>query len=214
VAIVLLALLMGLSTSLSCVAICVPVIIPYVSLNDNPSWQTGLVSSVAFSFGRFIAYLGLVLIIYLMKSLLPSGPRVEAIGILISGVVCIFSSLTFFNLWKSSSRLSNLFNHVFSGDKPPIFLGMIMGISPCGPLLAALAFSMTLSTLGQMGLFITFFWLASSVLMIFLGSITGGITRLFGRRVGLERVRRISSTALLLIGLVLIARGSGLLLIR
>jgi ABC-type antimicrobial peptide transport system permease subunit len=60
-----------------------------------------------------------------------------------------------------------------------------------------------------MGLFVTCFWLASTVLIILLSSMSGGLASLIGRQIGLERVRRIAGMAIIFIGLVLLIRGLG-----
>jgi len=85
-----------------------------------------------------------------------------------------------------------------------------MGFRPCPALIAALTFTLTLTTPIKMSMFLVSFWLATSVLVLFLGSAGGGLAYFFGQRISLTRVRRISGIAMMVIGLVLVLQAIGL----
>jgi len=83
------------------------------------------------------------------------------------------------------------------------------GSGPCGPLLAAMAFMLTLPGAFKAGMFMLFFWMASSVLVITLGVVSGGLSMLAGKKLGIDRLRRIAGMAMIFIGCFLLLTGIG-----
>jgi hypothetical protein len=79
-------------------------------------------------------------------------------------------------------------------------------------LLAALVFAITLPDTAGMVLFLFFFWLASSVLMLGVGVAGGSLGTLLSRKIGLERTRRIASLTMIVIGIFFLLQATGLLL--
>jgi hypothetical protein len=83
-------------------------------------------------------------------------------------------------------------------------------VRPCGPLVAALAFVLTLPGIASMGLFLLFFWLASSLLMLGVGAAGGGLGAILSHQIGLDRTRRIASLTMVVIGLLFVLQAIGL----
>ena len=97
-----------------------------------------------------------------------------------------------------------------TGDKSPLYLGMLTGLRPCGPLLAAITLALALPTIGEISAFILFFWLASSVVVLTLGAAGGQLARVAGGRLGIERLRQIVGIAMVVIGIFLLLQVASL----
>ncbi len=205
--VILAALAMGVGTILSCAALCVPLVMPYAATADRPGFLSGAAPGLAFSTGRLVSYVVLMLALFFLKSTIRENFLTIAIVNVTSGLVAILSGLFILGAFKRFPAFNKHYCLMFNGTRSPFVLGLLAGITPCAPLFAALAFIMTLDSLFIMSLFMICFWLASTLLIIALSSMGGVLASLLSRRVGLERVRRIASIAIIVIGLVLLIRG-------
>jgi uncharacterized protein len=206
-AIILSGLVMGFGASLGCVASCVPVLVPYTVSAAQPSVRNGLLSSAMFSVGRLVAYAGLLLALFVLREIFAISPMVEAIATLLSGVILVMSGLASLGAFNWNVALSHALCRHISTTRSPLYLGVLTGVRPCGPLVAALAFVLTLPGLTSMGVFILFFWLASSVLMLGVGVAGGGLGSMLSRQIGLDRTRRIAGITMVVIGLLFTLQG-------
>jgi len=200
---------MGLSASTFCLASCVPVLFPYTGTIGKPSFFSGLSLAFLFSAGRLIAYAGLLTAFILLKEFVGFSGIVIAIAILISGLLLILSSLVSFGVFKRPLPLDRILCRYVAGAKSPLYLGVMSGVRPCGPLLAAIAYVMTLPDIAKMGVFMLSFWLASSALLIIIGGIGGGVMSVLGKRLGIDRIRRIAAMAMAVVGVVLVLQAIG-----
>ena len=203
---------MGFGASLGCLASCMPMLIPYTAIAEKPSIRSGLFSALLFSIGRLIAYAGLLSVFVAVKETLSISPIVIAIATLVSGIILILSGLAVFGIFNQPSILGRFLCRHTSGVRSPLYLGILAGIRPCGPLLAAMAFMLTLPGITEMSIFVLFFWLVSSFLLLTIGAASGGLSHILGRRIGVHRIRRIAGIAMVVIGIFLIAQAIGLLI--
>ncbi len=203
------ALVMGLSASTFCLASCVPVLFPYTGTAGKPSFFSGLSLAFLFSAGRLIAYAVLLIAFILLREFVGFSGIVIGIALLISGLLLLLSSLVSFGVFNRPFPLDRVLCRYVAGAKSPLYLGIMSGIRPCGPLLAAIAFVMTLPDIAKMGVFMLSFWLASSALLIIIGGIGGGVMSVLGKRLGIDRIRRISAIAMAVVGVVLLLQAIG-----
>ena len=201
---------MGFGASLGCLASCMPMLLPYTATAERPSIRSGLFSALLFSTGRLIAYAGLLSVFVAVKETISISPTVVAVATLVSGVILILSGLAAFGVFNQPSILGRFLCRHMSGVRSPLYLGILAGIRPCGPLLAAMAFMLTLTGIAEMSIFVLFFWLVSSFLLLAIGAAGGGLSLILGRRIGIQRIRRIAGVAMVVIGLFLIAQAIGL----
>lgn len=194
---------------MSCAALCVPLVVPYAASADRPGLISGLTPAFSFSIGRLFSYLVLMLFLFFLKSTLSENFFTIALINILSGLIAILSGFMVIGAFNRFRYFNKHYCFMLTGKGSPFILGVLAGISPCAPLFAALAFALTQTSLFRMGLFVTCFWLASTVLIILLSSMSGGLASLIGRQIGLERVRRIAGMAIIFIGLVLLIRGLG-----
>ena len=201
---------MGFGASIGCMATCMPMLVPYTAAAEKPSVTSGLFSASMFSIGRLIAYAGLLSVFIVLKETITISSTVVAVASLVSGIILIFSGLAAFGIFNQPTILGRFLCRNMSSTRSPLYLGILAGIKPCGPLLAAMAFMLTLPGTPEMSLFILFFWLASSILLLVVGAVGGGLASVMGRRIGIERIRRIAGMAMVVIGLFLIGQAIGL----
>jgi uncharacterized protein len=208
--VILSGLVMGFGASLGCLASCVPILIPYTAVAIRPSMWNGLLSSVLFSMGRLVAYAGLLLVLIALREAFTISLLVEAVAILASGIILIVSGLASLGAFNWNMALSHVLCRHISTTRSPLYLGVLTGVRPCGPLVAALAFVLTLPGVASMGLFLLFFWLASSFLMLGVGAAGGGLGAILKKQIGLDRTQRIAGLTMVFIGLLFLLQAVGL----
>jgi sulfite exporter TauE/SafE len=195
---------MGFSASLVCLGWCVPVIMPYTATGERPGIRSGLLTGGLFSLGRLVSYLALMSVFLAFRSLVPLSPDLGTAATLLSGLILILSGLSATGAIKLRASFASMLCRRVAGSPSPFYLGVLTGLRPCGPLLAAMAFLLALPSAMTMGIFIASFWVASSLLVLILSVVGGGISVLAGKKVGIERVRTITGMAMIFIGFFLI----------
>jgi sulfite exporter TauE/SafE len=203
---------MGLGASVNCLGTCVPLLVPFTATAENPTVRGGVISAVFFSLGRLIALAGLLVVFWVVKETITISPTVTAVAMMISGIIMIASGLTAFGVFNRPSFLSRLVCRQMSASRSPLYLGVLAGSRPCGPLVAAMAYMLTLPGIVETGVFLVFFWLASSLFLLAVGAVSSGLAVTAGKKLGVIRIRRIAAMAMMVIGVVLMAQGVGLLL--
>jgi hypothetical protein len=143
------------------------------------------------------------------RALVPLSPAFGSIAMFISGVILVLSGLMAAGAIKWRSGLGGFICGRVAGTRSPLYLGALTGLRPCGPLLAAMAFMLSLPTPVSVGAFMICFWAASSLLVIMLGAVGGGLSVLISRKLGIDRFRGIIGIAMVCIGIFLILTGIG-----
>ena len=171
---------------------------------EHPKARSGLIASVYFSVGRLIAYLALGLVVgYFGVAFF--NPSAAAIVVIPLGIILVIYGflISFGTKMKYASVICCGFRRV----KSTFVLGLVMGLWPCIPLIAALTYSVTLSSTLQSLVFMISFWLGSTAYMPILGILAGTLTRYAVVHSNAERVRRISGIALVVVGFIFVSRG-------
>jgi sulfite exporter TauE/SafE len=164
-----------------------------------------------FSFGRLISYLALGLILGLLITTVVISPAVTATATLVLGLLLVFHGLSVLGLFKTKPFLGSIFCKYTGGKGSLLFLGMWTGLRPCPPLIAALTYTITLAGIGETITFMTSFWLASSLLIFAIGPLSAALIGITGKKISVERIRRISSLAMVVIGMVFTIQGISLI---
>lgn len=210
--VIYLGLTLGIGLSTSCAVLCTPILVPYIASSTQPSIMRGLYSSLVFSSGRLITYLALGLIFGLLITTVEINPAITATATLVLGLLLVFHGLSVLGLFRIKSVLGSVFCKYTEGKRSLVYLGILTGLRPCVPLVAALTYSVTLTGIGETMTFMFSFWLASSVLIFLIGPVSGAILGATSKKISVERIRRISSLALVAIGLFFTIQGIGLII--
>jgi sulfite exporter TauE/SafE len=207
-----LGLTLGIGLSTSCAVLCTPILLPYIVSSSQPSVIKGFSSALVFSSGRLISYLALGLIFGLLVTTVEINPVVSATATIILGLMLVFHGLSVLGLFKTKPLLGTMFCKYAESKSSLVYVGMLTGLRPCVPLIAALTYSITLSGTGETIVFMMAFWLASSLLIFVIGPLSGALARAGSKKISVERISRISSLALVCIGIVFTIQGIGLML--
>jgi len=97
-------------------------------------------------------------------------------------------------------------------DRSTVVLGFLAGLRPCLPLITALIYSATLANVAESALFMTSFWLGSSIYTFGIGMIAGTLTGMASFHISMERIKRISGIALIVVAIVFLIEGAALLI--
>ena len=198
---------LGLGVSGPCAASCAPILALYVAAAEHSTVVRGIYTSLLFSFGRLISYLTLGLLFsFTIKSIL--NPIITAVATLIVGCLVILHGLSALGIFKIRTAIDHQCKYVET-NRSPVYLGLLTGLRPCVPLIAALTYSITLAEVTEVLLFMLSFWVGSSIFIFLIGPLSGGLAGV-ARRISIQRVRTISGVALIVVGLVLIAQAAGL----
>ena len=207
-----LGLIIGLSFSTSCAAFCTPIIVPYIAHTEKPSIIGGLYSSILFSCGRLSSYLTLGLLFGLLVTSVEINPTITALATLTLGFLLIIHGLSVLGVFRTKAVKDSYLCKCFGTNRSPIYLGILTGIRPCMPLMAVLTYSINLSGIIEVIVFILSFWLGSSILIFIIGLITGGLASAVAKNISVERIRRISGVTLIIVGLFFIAQTLGVII--
>jgi sulfite exporter TauE/SafE len=202
-------MVMGLSASLVCMGWCIPVIMPYAAVAKKPGVLSGFITTGLFSLGRLASYAVFVGLFFALKEILPIDPVFGVVATVLSGLILILSGLSFNGVIKIESKLGKLVCRRTAGTDSPLFLGVLTGLRPCAPLLAAMTFVIALQTILEAGVFLISFWIASSAIVIALGTLGGAFSMLLSKKIGIDRLRSIIGMAMIFIGVFLILLGIG-----
>ena len=205
-------LTLGIGLATSCAVLCLPILVPYIASSAKPSIIRGLYTTLVFSSGRLISYLALGLIFGLLITTVEINPVITATATLVLGLLLAFHGLSVLGLFKTKSILGSIFCRYTEGGKSLVYLGMLTGLRPCLPLIAALTYSITLASIGETLTFMVSFWFASSLLIFLVGPVSAAVLGVTSKKISVERIRRISSLALVAIGLFFTIQGMGLII--
>ena len=200
-------LLLGFGVGTSCMVFCTPVLVPHI-VADHRGGKPGLFASIVFSLGRLMAYVTYALALGVAGQTLSAGIQSSTSPMLIGmGALLIIygGSLSYGHyLWPNvTARICGHFGSLNS----TFVLGLLMGLTPCLPLMMAMAYSLTLRDLLATIAFFVFFWLGSSTYTVPLGGATGAIGQLAVARLQVGRIRRISGIALSTAGILFFSEG-------
>jgi len=207
-----LGLTLGLGLSTSCAALCTPILVPYIASTERPNIRGGLYSSILFSLGRLFSYLTLGLLFGLLITSVEINPIITSIVTLALGCLLIVHGLSTLGVFRIGTTIGSTFCKFIGTNRSPVYLGIFTGLRPCVPLIAALTYSVTLSGIAEVLLFMLSFWFGSSLLIFLIGPVSGGLSGAVARKISVERIRRISGVALVVVGLFFIAQAAGLII--
>ena len=200
---------LGFSASTSCTTVCLPVLLPYLASDKNTGFLRGLNTILLFTLGRMIAYMLLgIVVVFLIGSADISPWLVPAVTLLL-GLVLFSYGLHTLGAFQLSTKPVVRACEAVSSRRPPFVMGLLVGSRPCMPLVAALLYSISLAGIGQVIIFMFFFGLASSLLVVVLGLAGRGVINLLVNKVGLDRIRRLSGLVLVFLGLIFVIQGIG-----
>ena len=200
------ALVMGFAGSVHCIGMCSPLAMAVTNMNSK-----ALLNRMVYNAGRIMTYALLGALVSSLGYILPFSKFQNLLSIVL-GILLLLAGMGLLKInipilsraigWFTLS-IRNLFGVFFKKKSlSAVFvLGTLNGLLPCGLILIALSFCITLSTSGEGSLFMLFFGLGTLPAMLGFTSILPVIVKRF--RLNMYNVTR---GMLMTSGVLLIAR--------
>jgi sulfite exporter TauE/SafE len=206
----LVGLSLGLTSGVGCGITCIPILVPRVA-GGGPGLRQALATTVSFSIGKFVSYsiLGVLVSLLGRVALEQFGStNFHPIILFILGIVMVIYGVSLTGGVRLGFTKSCQY---FNGNHTTLFLGFVSSFSLCVPLIVSLVYVMDLGDLTLGMLFMTTFWLGTTIYMLAVGALVAGFLRVGVSQVSLSRIRRIVGYASVMIGIVFLLSGLGFL---
>ena len=207
--------IVGLLTSLHCIAMCGGInlsqCVGYSGLNDN-SRLNKIKPSFLYNLGRIMSYTLIGGIVGALGSVVSFSGAAKGAVATIAGIFMIIMGLNMLNIFpwlrKVSPRMPRFFGnkiHNNNGKHSPLYIGLLNGLMPCGPLQ-----TMQLYALGT-GSFIAG---ATSMLLFSLGTVPlmfgfGALSTLLSKKFT-KNMMKVSALLVMFLGFIMLTRGLSL----
>ncbi len=206
----------GLLTSLHCIAMC-------GGINLSQCVSAGLIQqptdslsklkpSFLYNLGRVISYTLIGGIVGALGSVVSFSGTSKGIVTIIAGVFMIIMGTNMLNLFpwlrKLNPRLPKLFGakiHHSSGKRSPLYVGLLNGLMPCGPLQTMQIYALATGSFvaGATSMFV--FSLGTVPLMFGFGAISSLLSTRFTKR-----IMKVSAILVIFLGVIMLNRGLNL----
>lgn len=203
----------GLLTSLHCIAMCGGInlsqCVAYRSDTDDASVNNKLKPSILYNSGRVISYTVIGGIVGALGSVISFSGTARGVVVLVAGVFMIIMGLNMMNLFpwlkKIVPRMPKRFGgKIYSARKGrgPLVVGLLNGVMPCGPLQA-----MQLYALGTG----SFFAGALSMFLFSLGTVPlmfgfGALSSILSSKLT-KNLMKVSAVLVIVLGVIMFGRG-------
>lgn len=207
-------LIVGLLTSLHCIAMCGGINLSQcvTSKIDSDSQNLAkLKPSFLYNVGRVISYTVIGGIVGAIGSVVSFSGSAKGIIAVIAGVMMLIMGLNMLNVFPALRRFNPRMPRVFSrlsgqnGKRGPFIVGLFNGLMPCGPLQAMQIYALGTGSaiVGATSMF--FFSLGTVPLMFGLGAISSFLSSKFTRK-----MMRTSAVLVMVLGIIMLNTGLGL----
>lgn len=205
----------GLLTSLHCIAMCgginLSVCVKYAGGNNDSRFGK-LMPSALYNIGRVISYTLIGGIVGALGSVVSFSGTAKGVVAILSGVFMVIMGLNMLNIFpwlrKLNPRMPKIFGnkvHSNSGSKGPLFVGLLNGLMPCGPLQAMQLYALGTGsfTAGAISMFL--FSVGTVPLMFGFGAASSFLSGKFT-----HKMMKISAVLVMILGVIMFDRGMAL----
>lgn len=208
-------LLIGLLTSIHCVAMCGGInlsqCVPNVS-NKSEKKTANLRPGILYNTGRVISYTIVGGIVGALGSVVSFSGTAKGIVAVMAGVFMVIMGLNMLNLFpwlrKFNPRMPKIFARKINEQKKsnsPLYVGLLNGLMPCGPLQAMQLYALSTGDPVQGALSMLAFSLGTVPLMFGLGTISSLLSKKFT-----SKMMTASAVLVLILGVFMFSNGVSL----
>ena len=186
----------GLITSVHCVAMCGGInlsqCIPQTAARAEGGrrWEV-LLPSILYNGGRVISYTIVGSIVGALGSVITISGRFKGAVQLIAGVFMVIMGINMLGVFPWLRRFNVYMPKIFArkideqkaGNKSPLFIGILNGFMPCGPLQAMQLYALSTGSPIAGGISMFLFSMGTIPLMFGIGALGGVLSKKFTRRV-------------------------------
>ena len=206
----------GLLTSTHCVAMCGGInlsqCVPYKTGQSGGSKMTSLTPSILYNSGRVISYTVIGGLVGALGSAVSFSNTGKGLIALVAGVFMIIMGLNMLNLFPSLRRFNPRMPKIFAekidqqkNSKSPLYVGLLNGLMPCGPLQAMQLYALSTGDPVQGALSMMLFSLGTVPLMFGLGALSTVLTKRFT-----SRMMKVSAALVVILGVFMFSNGMAL----
>jgi sulfite exporter TauE/SafE/plastocyanin domain-containing protein len=207
-------IIIGLLTSIHCIAMCGGInlsqCIPQTKRDSSNSRLTVLVPSFLYNLGRVISYTIVGAIVGGLGGVISFDGSMKGIVQLAAGLFMIVMGINMLGIFpffrKFNIRIPNIFSKKIdskkSNSKSPLFVGLLNGLMPCGPLQAMQLYALSTGSVFE-GAISMFLFSASTVpLMFIFGALSSVLSKKFA-----NKVMSIGAVLVIILGLSMFSSG-------
>ncbi len=207
----------GLLTSTHCVAMCGGInlsqCVPYKTDDNAKNKFASLTPSILYNTGRVISYTIIGGIVGALGSAVSFSPVGKGIIAAAAGVFMVIMGLNMLNIFpwlrRFNLRMPKLFavkiNEQKTRGKKPLYVGLLNGLMPCGPLQAMQLFALSTGDPLKGALSMLLFSLGTVPLMFGLGALSTILTKKFT-----SRMMTVSAALVVILGVFMFSNGMAL----
>lgn len=206
----------GILTSLHCISMCGGInlsqCVSYNFTENDENKLSKLKPSFQYNLGRVISYTLIGGIVGALGSVISFSGTAKGIVAIVSGLFMIIMGANMLNLFpwlrKINPRLPRVFgNKIYNnnGKSKPLYIGLLNGLMPCGPLQAMQIYALGTGSFvaGAMSMFV--FSLGTVPLMFGLGALSSLLSAKFTKR-----IMKVSAVLVIFLGVIMLNRGLSL----
>lgn len=208
-------LLIGLLTSIHCVAMCGGInlsqCVPNVSIKSEKK-TANLRPGILYNAGRVISYTIIGGVVGALGSVVSFSGTAKGIVAVMAGVFMVIMGLNMLNLFpwlrKFNPRMPKIFARKINEQKKsnsPLYVGLLNGLMPCGPLQAMQLYALSTGDPVQGALSMLAFSLGTVPLMFGLGAISSLLSKKFT-----SKMMTASAVLVLILGVFMFSNGVSL----
>ena len=187
--------IIGLLTSVHCLAMCGGInlsqCIPPRTAGGAQAKYAALRPSFLYNFGRVISYTIIGALVGALGSVISFTGAMRGAVQLIAGVFMVIMGVNMLGLFPGLRRFVPRMPKIFSGkiseekraNKSPLYVGLLNGLMPCGPLQAMQIYALSTGNPLDGALSMLFFSLGTVPLMFALGALSSVLSRKFTSKV-------------------------------
>lgn len=202
----------GLLTSLHCVAMCGGINISQCATYDEQKYKSKLMPSMLYNLGRVISYTLIGGIFGAFGSLISISSSAKAVVSILSGILMLIMGLNMLNIFpwlkKINPRMPKFLTNKFKKDglkKGPLYVGLLNGLMPCGPLQAMQIYALGTGSFINGSISMLVFSLGTVPLMFGLGALSSMLTSKFN-----HKMMKVSAILVIFLGIIMMNRGFSL----
>ncbi|MGV8906958.1 MAG: sulfite exporter TauE/SafE family protein [Acetobacterium sp.] len=207
--------LIGLLTSIHCVAMCGGINLSQCVPNTrikNEKKRTNLRPGILYNTGRVISYTIVGGIVGALGSVFSFSGTAKGIVAVVAGIFMVIMGLNMLNLFpwlrKFNPRMPKIFARKINDQKKsnsPLYVGLLNGLMPCGPLQAMQLYALSTGDPVQGALSMLAFSLGTVPLMFGLGAISSFLSKKFT-----SKMMSASAVLVLILGVFMFSNGMSL----
>lgn len=206
----------GLITSLHCIAMCGGINLSQCVSYKFAEGETGKVArlkpSLLYNTGRVISYTIVGGIVGALGSVVSFSGTAKGIVAIISGIFMVIMGLNMLNIFpwlrKFNPRMPKIFGnkvHNNNGKHGPLYVGLLNGLMPCGPLQAMQIYALGTGSFFAGALSMFMFSLGTVPLMFGFGAVSSFLSGKFT-----HRMMKVSAMLVMILGVIMLNRGLSL----